>query len=78
MIKTEFYLTREDNVNLYRTYSDENMLIENQNGVQYAEAIDIENSGNTYTETTTPIPIEEEQATPEETSEALHILLGRR
>ena len=60
MIITEFYRTRKDGVNLYRTYSDANMLIkQDQTDVLYEEAIDVENSGYTYTETETPIPQEE-------------------
>lgn len=52
MIQTEFFRTREDGVNLYRTYSDENYKIrqiETRN--IYEEAIDVENSGFTYEET---------------------------
>lgn len=56
MIKTEFYMTRQDGANLYRTYSDGGFCIEQNTGVVYSEAIDVENSGFTYTETTTPIP----------------------
>ena len=52
MIVTEFYMTRTDGVKLYRTYSDEGkMLIQNETGIKYAEAVDVENSGYTYTET---------------------------
>ena len=73
MIKTELYQTRSDGVKLYRTYSDTNMLIrQDQTGAEYSEAVDIENSGYTYTETTTPIPSEEISDT-----EALNIIMGR-
>lgn len=49
MIITEFFNTREDGVNLYRTYNDNNMMLEQeQTGVQYSEAIDVENSHYTY------------------------------
>ena len=72
MIKTEFYTTRPDGVNLYRTYSDSGFYIEQNTGAIYAEAIDVENSGNTYAETTTPILIQ--PATPEQMAEALGIL----
>lgn len=52
MIVTEFYMTRTDGVNLFRTYSDAGkMLLQNETGVLYAEAIDVENSGYTYSET---------------------------
>jgi hypothetical protein len=56
MIVTEFFKEREDGVKLYRTYSDANMMIlQNETGIKYAEAIDIENSGYTYSETDEPI-----------------------
>ena len=51
MLKTEFFRTREDGVILYRTYSDEGFMIE-RDGVFYEEAIDPENSGRVYKETT--------------------------
>lgn len=51
MIIKEFYTTREDGVNLYRTYSDENYKIKQvQTGAIYDEAIDIENAKYTYIE----------------------------
>lgn len=50
MVITEFFRTREDGVNLYRTYSDEGFMIE-RDGALYEEAIDPENSGRIYTET---------------------------
>jgi hypothetical protein len=60
MLKTEFFRKRKDGVNLYRTYSDANMLIlQNETGIEYGEAIDIENSGYTYTETNKSIEQEE-------------------
>lgn len=56
MIITEFYRTRKDGVNLYKTYSDSGMLIkQDQTDVLYEEAVDVENSGYTYTETEIPI-----------------------
>lgn len=60
MVITEFYLQRDDGVNLYRTYSDRNMMIlQKQTGIEYSEAVDVENSGYTYKETENPIIIEE-------------------
>lgn len=60
MLRKEFYRTRDDGVNLYRTYSDENFMIrQNETGDLYDEAIDVENAPYTYTET--DIPIEEEE-----------------
>lgn len=52
MIIREFYKTRADGVNLYRTYSDANFII-HKNGTEeyYDEAIDVENAPYTYEET---------------------------
>ena len=62
MIKTEFYMTRSDGVNLYRTYSDANMMIQKDGTDEiYSEAIDVENSGFTYTEADIPIEGEPEE-----------------
>lgn len=56
MIKREFYTQRKDGVKLYRTYSDAGMIIlQNETGVEYIEAIDVEGAPYTYTETETPI-----------------------
>ena len=64
MIQREFYTQRKDDVKLYRTYSDAGMMIlQNETGAEYAEAIDVEGAPYTYTETATPIP------TPEMTTE---------
>lgn len=52
MIKTEFYMTRKDGVNLYRTYSDEGKLIRQvETGIVYGEAVDVEGAPYTYEET---------------------------
>ena len=73
MLHTDFYRVREDGVNLYRSYSDKGMMIQqDQTGALYEEAIDIENRGFTYTET--DIPVSSEELTD---SEALDILMGR-
>jgi hypothetical protein len=56
---------------LIRTYSDRNLMIEQETGALYEEAVDIPNSGHTYTET--DIPIESDITD----SQALDILLGR-
>ena len=64
MIQREFYTQRKDGVKLYRTYSDAGMMIrQNETGVEYAEAIDVEGVPYTYTETETQIE------TPEMTTE---------
>ena len=66
MIQREFYKQRKDGVKLYRTYSDAGMMIrQNETGVEYAEAIDVESASYTYTETETPIE------TPEMTTEEM-------
>lgn len=71
MIVTEYYKTREDGVRLFRTYSDEDfMILQDETEILYVEAIDVEDSGNTYTET--DIPIDDD--VPDGT--ALRILLG--
>ena len=52
MIHTDFFMTRSDGVNLFRTYSDEGKRIrQTDTGAIYDEAVDIENSGHTYEET---------------------------
>lgn len=56
MIVKEFYRTREDGVNLYRTYSDANVHIRKVGTDEvYGEAIDVENAPYTYEETDKPI-----------------------
>ena len=70
MVKTEFYMEREDGVILNRTYSDSGMKIrQDGTGALYDEAIDPEETGRTYTET--DVPIEEPTA-----EEIVNILLG--
>ena len=62
MIIKEFYLTRQDGVNLYRTYSDEGYYIKQvQTETLYSEAIDVENAPYTYIETNELIETEENQ-----------------
>lgn len=52
MIVKEFFKTRKDGVKLYRTYSDENKyILQNETNTEYSEAIDVEDSGYTYMET---------------------------
>lgn len=52
MIIKEFYGTRNDGVNLYRTYSDANLKIHKVGTNEvYDEAIDVENAPFTYEET---------------------------
>lgn len=52
MIIRDFYRVREDGVNLYRTYSNENKYIRNiSTGNEYTEVINIENAPYQYEET---------------------------
>ena len=61
MIITEYYMTRQDGVVLNRTYSDQDlMVLQEDTGVIYSEAIDPEFSNHTYVETDTPIEADEE------------------
>lgn len=59
----EFYITRNDGVNLYRTYSDENYKIKKVGTDEvYDEAVDVETSNYEYEETTEKIEyIEQEE-----------------
>ena len=63
----EYHATRNDGVKLYRTYSDQGkMLLQNETGIEYGEAIDVENAPYTYSELDKQI---EEENTPDEISE---------
>lgn len=64
MIKIEFYKTREDGIDLYRTYSDaDKYILQVETGIEYDEAIDVaDENGNiryTYEETEKDIMVEE-------------------
>ena len=50
MIVREYLRTRRDGVNLYRTFSDAGSTIIRNDGTEYDEAIDVEGSPYTYTE----------------------------
>lgn len=59
MIVREFYKTRFDGVNLYKTYSNTKHYIKQvQTGYIYSEAIDVESANFTYEETDELIPEE--------------------
>ena len=61
MIVREYHSTRKDGVNLYRTYSNEGFyILQNEAGIEYLEAVDVENAPYTYTETDKPIEATEE------------------
>ena len=52
MIIREFYMTRQDGVNLYKTYSDKGVYIKKQGTDQKEDiALDVENTNYTYEET---------------------------
>lgn len=52
MVIKEFFEQRDDGVNLFRTYSDENFRIRQiETGFVYDEAIDVESASFTYEET---------------------------
>lgn len=72
MVIREFFKTREDGVNLYRTYSDQGfMLRQIETGILYSEPIDIEDASYTYEETDEFIEkgyIGEENLAPDEIS----------
>ena len=60
MIIKEFYKKRLDGINLYRTYSDSNLMIRQvETGDVYTEAIDVENAAYTYEETDMSIDTDE-------------------
>lgn len=62
-IVTELYKTRSDGVKLFRTYSDEGkQIIQNETGILYSEAIDVENAPYTYTESDEEIELTAEEA----------------
>ena len=71
MIVKEEYMTRADGVKLFRTYSDEGrQIIQNETGIVYSEAIDVENAPYTYSEGEV---VNDEELSAEE---ALNIILG--
>ena len=70
MIKKELFMTREDGMKLYRTYSNEGFLIlQVETGNLYDEAIDPEDVERLYEET--DIPIEKEENSLEENEDEL-------
>lgn len=74
MIVTEFYCTREDGVELVRTFSDKGVRIRQiETGAVYDEAVDVSPLRYTYEETDQPIEtLPEEDNSPE----ILRILMG--
>ena len=75
-IVREFYRTRNDGINLYKTYSDEGYKIHKLNSEEiYDEAIDVENAPYEYEETTEKIETEEISEL-EQKAQAYDILVG--
>ena len=69
MIVKEEYKTRADGVKLFRTYSDDGkFIIQNETGITYDEAIDVEDAPYTYTESDVDFELTAE--------EVLDIILG--
>lgn len=61
MIRQVFFKTREDKVDLYRTYSDSNKyILQVETGIKYEEAIDVYPLRYNYIESEEDIVIEEE------------------
>lgn len=60
MIVKKFHRTRADGVNLYRTYSDQNLQIkqvETGRACRNGQAIDVEGAPFTYVETDKPVEV---------------------
>ena len=77
MIIKELYITRSDGVKLFLNYSDEGVYIrQDQTGIEYTEAIDVETAPYTYTETDKPIE-GEPQDERKQKAEAYDYLTGR-
>ena len=82
MIIREFFMTRPDGISLYRTYSDSGVMVRQiETGVEYSEAVDVENTPYTYEETDTPVEDDFEPSEPVipgtiPAQEALDIIMG--
>ena len=59
MIRKDYFKTREDGVNLFRTYSDANFMIQKVGTEEvYSEAVDVEGADYEYIETSEAIEVE--------------------
>ena len=75
MIIKEEYKIRADGVKLFRTYSDAGKyVVQNETGIAYSEAIDVENAPYTYTEGD-DIPVDENTVLSEKAA-AYDVLMG--
>lgn len=64
MIIKEFYKTRKDGVNLYRTYSDQSLKIRKAGTDEvYNQAIDVEGAPYTYEETDQAVEVRKKKET---------------
>lgn len=69
-IVTELFRTRNDGVNLYRTYSDEDkQILQVETGIVYDEAIDVEGAPYTYVEYEEPVDTDDPEDTNPEVEE---------
>lgn len=66
MIQQETHMVRKDGVTLVRTWSDLGVMIENESGVRYAEAVDVTPLAHSYRETDEKIPEESHDTEHEE------------
>jgi hypothetical protein len=63
MVVKEYFITRSDGVKLFRSYSNEGkQILQNETGVLYSEAIDVENAPYTYSESSEDIELTAEEA----------------
>lgn len=70
MIKKEYYDTRKDGVNLYKTYSTDNLYIQKIGTNEiYDVAIDVESAPYEYEETNNQIEEDEESEVSENVEE---------
>ena len=75
MIMTTYFATREDGVVLNRTYSVEGFyILQNETGIKYSEAVDVEGAPYTYSETDELIETEADEATEQDYLNALNEL----
>ena len=62
-IKKEFYVELADGTKLYRTFSDEGkQIIQNETGVIFDDAVDVEGATFTYSEVETKVIQNQEEA----------------
>jgi hypothetical protein len=70
MVTRNYFRTREDGVKLYKTESDSGFyILQNETNRKYEVAIDVENSGYTYSETDEKIKKDEESSDEESSTD---------